>query len=171
MQNDKKESRISQSIKEKYQERYSFYKLHDLVYIIVRLMNAYEDKKYKSIGKVEYGHAIIVAEEPTIETKQLTIDTPLMKYNDLQQEYEFNEALTLFGFGPSDSRFKLNIPEDQKLDYIQDFADVLYDYRDKYELVEFSGKELDEFLSKYLEITKEEIELRKQNNTKQNVKK
>ena len=171
MQNNKKESEISQSIKEKYQEKYSFYKLHDLVYMIIKLMNAYENKKYKSIGKVQYGHAIIVAEEPTLETKQLTIDTPLIKYNDLQQEYEFNEALTLFGFGPSDSRFKLNIPENQNLDYIQEFADVLYDYRDKHELVELTGKELDEFLSKYIEITKEERELRKQNNMKQNIKK
>ena len=171
MQNNKKKSGISESIKDKYHEKYSFYKLHDLVYVILKLMNSYEIEKYKAIGKVQYGHVIIAAEKPTLETKQLTVDTPLIKYCDLQQEYEFNEALTLFGFGPSDSRFKLNIPEKQGLDYIQDFADVLYDYRDKNEIKEFAGKDLEEFLLKYLELSKDEIELRKNNNTKQNIKK
>ena len=170
MQNNKKESELSRSIKEKYQEKYSFYKLEDLVYIVVRLMNEYESETYHTVGKAQYGNIIIEAENPTLETKQITIDTPLIKYNGLQQEYEFKEALILYGYGPSDSRFKLNLPENQDLDYIQYFAYLLYEYRDKYEIKEMSGKELDEFISKYLEISKEEIEKRKQKTTKKNIK-
>ena len=79
--------------------------------------------------------------------------------------------MQLFGFGPSDSRFKLNISKDDDLDYIQDFADVLYLYRSEHEIKKLTFDELDEMLKKYLEISKEEIELRNKFVAIQKVKK
>ena len=168
MSKDVKRSIIFEDIIEKEQEKYSFYKLDDIVKMVLTLMNAYEDEKYCSKGNLSYGHATIEAVEPTKETKKLVIDTWLLDYLGLQLDYEQKETLMLYGFGPSESRFKLKLDEKQDLDYIQVFADVLFDYRSKNEIEELSDRELESFLKKYLEISKEEIELRKSN--KQNNK-
>ena len=171
MQTSKKESELSISIREKEQEKYSFYKLYEITHIVLTLMNAYEDEEYISKGKLEFGQADIEAKLPTKKTKQLKIDTSLINYIDLQLEYELKDAIQLFGFGPSDSRFKLNISKDDNLDYIQDFADVLYLYRSEHEIRNMSFDELDEILKKYLEISREEIELRSKSTSLQKVKK
>ena len=171
MQTGKKESELSISIREKEQEKYSFYKLYEITHIVLTLMNAYEGEEYISKGKIEFGQADIEAKSPTEKTKRLKIDTSLINYIDLQLEYDLKEAIQLFGFGPSDSRFKLNISKDDDLDYIQDFADVLYLYRSEHEIKELTFDELDEMLKKYLEISKEEIELRNKFVAIQKVKK
>lgn len=171
MQTGKKESELSISIKEKEQEKYSFYKLYEITHIVLTLMNAYEGEEYISRGKIELGQANIEAKLPTKQTKRLKIDTSLINYIDLQLEYDLKDAVQLFGFGPSNSRFKLNISKDDDLDYIQVFADVLYLYRSEHEIAKLPFDELDEMLKKYLEISKDEIELRNKFIAMQKVKK
>ena len=147
MQTGKKESELSISIREKEQEKYSFYKLYEITHIVLTLMNAYEGEEYISKGKIEFGQADIEAKLPTEKTKRLKIDTSLINYIDLQLEYDLDDAVLLFGFGPSESRFKLNLPKEQDLDYIQDFADVLYAYRSEHELKELPHDELDNLIN------------------------
>lgn len=171
MQTNRKESIIMSSIREKEHEKYSFYKKHELTHIILSLMDAFETEKYKSNGKLEYGNIEIEAEEATEYTKQFEVDTSLINYADLQLEYDLDDAVLLFGFGPSESRFKLNLPKEQDLDYIQDFADVLYAYRSEHELKELPHDELDNLLKVYLELSQEEIEVRKRTKFNQKVKK
>ena len=55
------ESPIYRNIIEKEQEKYSFYKIHDLIHIVLTLMNAYEFENYQSIGRTSYDYAIITA--------------------------------------------------------------------------------------------------------------
>lgn len=161
MLRDINESPLYRSLIEREQEKYSFYKLHELIHIVLILMNAYEFESYQALSRPTYGTAIIEAEKPTDKTKRLILDTRLMDFIDLQLEYNQNDMIQLFSFGPSESRFKLNLPENQDVNYIQDFADVLYEYRREHEIVDLPYDELDELLKKYLEISKEEIEIRK----------
>ncbi len=172
MSQNKKESELKKSLEEKEHEKYSFYKIYDLVFIVLKLMNAYESEKYDVDKKKSRGNVIIKAAKPTSETKQVTIDTSILNYRGLQLEHDFHDTLELYGFGPSQSRFKLDL-KDVNLDYIQDFADVLYEYRSENEITNLSQKELEELLNKYLEISQEEIECRKSTKTtpKQTTKK
>lgn len=166
MSKDINKSSIIGDIREKEQERYSFYKLEDLIYIVSKLMNAYEDGNYDFIGR-KNGYAVVgKTGKDQEQTKRVIINTWLMNYIDLKLEYNQDDALELFGFGPSDSRFKLNLPEEQELDYIQDFADVLYEYRTNHEIKELPYEELADLIKRYLEISKDEIELRKDNKSK-----
>lgn len=165
MSKDMSESLIIQELKEKAHEKYSFYKLDDLIHIVSKLMNAYELENYGFVGRSN-GYAVIGDNQKGPEqTKIVVLNTWLMNYIDLQLEYKSDEAIDLYGFGPRESRFKLNLPEDQSLDYIQDFADVLYAYREEHEIEELDFDELDDLIKKYLEISKEEIEARKNSKT------
>lgn len=170
MSNKVKESEIKRSIEESEIEKYSFYKIYDLAFVILKLMNAFETEKYTAVQRKQMGNVLIRAEKPSANTKQVLVDSSLINFRGLQQDYDFNETLELYAFGPSKSRFQLNL-QDESLDYIQDFADVLYDYRSTHEIKELSQKELEEIINRYLAISKEEIEMRKINNNKQNTKK
>lgn len=71
---DINKSSMFQKIKEKEEEKYSFYKLYDLVHIILSLMDMFEEEKYHSVGKLGLGNAIIEAYQPMDKTKRIVID-------------------------------------------------------------------------------------------------
>ena len=162
MTENTRKSILAESIKDKEHEKYSFYPLSDLTTIIVTLMNAYEVERYDSHPNHGKGYPTVEANRPTSETKKVVIDTWLMNYGELQLEYNSAlESMFLYGFGPSESRFKLNLPEGQDLDYIQVFADVLYEYRSQHEMKEMPYEELMDLLKKYITLSEDEILERK----------
>ena len=101
---DINKSSMFQEIKEKEEEKYSFYKLYDLVHIILSLMDIFEEEKYHSVGKLGLGNAIIEAYQPMDKTKRIVIDKWLIDYMDLKLDHTHDEDL-MYGFGPNDSRF------------------------------------------------------------------
>ena len=165
---NKKESSVFQELQEKDEERYSLYELNDLVHIILTLMEAYEEEAYHSIERLPIGKAIIEAYQPTDKTKRIVIDKPLIDYIDLKLEHTPDEAMALFGFGPSNSRFKLELGEEQDLEYIQDFADVLFEYRREHEITDLPFDELNDLIKRYIGISQYEIDARK-SKKKQNI--
>lgn len=162
MTEEKRKSMMAESIIDKEHEKYSFYPLSDLTIIITTLMNAYETERYDAHINFGRGYPTIEANRKTSETKKVVIDTWLMDFGELQLEYNHAlEAMFLYGFGPSESRFKLKLPEDQDLDYIQVFADVLYEYRAKHEIEKMPYDELMDLLKKYVTLSEDEILERK----------
>lgn len=172
MEKEYRESDLMKSLKEAELEKYSFYKKYDLVYIVLKLMTAFEQQRYVPVSKLESDIIDIAAENPTTDTKKVKIDTSLLNYIDLKYDYDLDDFTSLYGFGPRESRFNLNLPKDESLDYIQDFADVLYEYRRKNSLINLSQKELEELVKRYISISKDEIAIRNgQPSKKKNIKK
>ena len=57
--------------------------------------------------------------------------------------------------------FKICLGEDQDLEYIQDFADVLFEYRREHEITDLPFDELNDLIKRYIGIYQYEIETRK----------